>query len=81
MAKTVEKDEKDQESVEQVLAELRAIPSGKKLSSEEWLALVQKLPKLGDLPEGWSSADDIREFRGPLPDDDPEYQRNILDRR
>jgi hypothetical protein len=24
------------------------------------------------LPEGWSSADDIRDFRGPLPEDDPD---------
>jgi hypothetical protein len=77
MAKTVEKDEK--ESVEQVLAELRAIPSNS-LSGEEWLAYVRRLPK-PDLPEGWTSADDIREFRGPLPEDDPDFQRNILGRR
>lgn len=79
MAKTVERT--DQEAVEQVLRELRSLPPGKKLTSEEWLAIVQKLPKLGDTPEGWTSADDIREFRGPLPDDDPDYQRNILGRR
>jgi hypothetical protein len=30
---------------------------------------------------GSSSADIIRELRGPLPDDDPEFQRNILGRR
>jgi hypothetical protein len=23
-------------------------------------------------PEGWTSADDIRDFRGPLPEDDPD---------
>jgi hypothetical protein len=79
MARTIE--ERDQEAVEQVLHELRALPPGSKLTSEEWLAIVQKLPKLGEMPEGWTSADDIREFRGPLPDDDPDYQRNILGRR
>ncbi|HYI11077.1 MAG TPA: hypothetical protein VEK57_18615 [Thermoanaerobaculia bacterium] len=24
------------------------------------------------VPEGWTSADDIRDFRGPLPEDDPD---------
>lgn len=24
------------------------------------------------MPEDWSSADDIRDFRGPLPEDDPD---------
>jgi hypothetical protein len=77
MAKTMEKDEK--ESAEQVLAELRALPTGS-LSGEEWLSYLRRLPK-PDLPEGWTSADDIRELRGPLPEDDPDFQRNILGRR
>lgn len=79
MAKAAEKDEKDQESVEQVLAELRAIPSNS-LSGEEVVAYLRRLPK-PKLPEGWTSADDIRELRGPLPEDDPDFQRNILGRR
>lgn len=80
MAKTVEDIEKKQ-ALREVMRELEALPPGKKLTSEEWLALAQKLPKLGNMPEGWTSADDIREFRGPLPEDDPDYQRNILGRR
>jgi hypothetical protein len=50
------------------------------LKGEEWLAYVRRLPK-ANLPEGWSSAEIIRELRGPLPDDDPDFQRNILGRR
>lgn len=69
----------NQESVEQVLAELRALPANS-LSGEEWLSYLQRLPK-PDLPEGWTSADDIRELRGPLPEDDPDFQRNIFGRR
>jgi hypothetical protein len=79
MAKTAQKDEKGQESAEQLLAELRAIPSNS-LSGEEWLSYVRRLPK-PVLPDGWTSADDIRELRGPLPEDDPDFQRNILGRR
>ena len=80
MAKTVEDIEKKQ-ALREVMRELEALPPEKKLTGEEWLALAQKLPKLGNMPEGWTSADDIREFRGPLPEDDPVYQRNILGRR
>ncbi|HEX8408674.1 MAG TPA: hypothetical protein VF883_07415 [Thermoanaerobaculia bacterium] len=76
MAKTVEKTERELEPVEDVLAEIRAIPSNS-LSGDEWLAYLRRLPK-PDLPQGWTSADDIRELRGPLPEDDPDYQRNIL---
>ena len=81
MARTLEEKERDQEVVREVLRELEAMPPGRKLTGEELLAFLKRLPKLGDMPEGWSSADDIREFRGPLPDDDPLYQRNILGRR
>ena len=77
MGKTVENDQ----VIRDVLAELEAMPPEKRLSAEEWRALAKKLPRLGDMPEGWTSADDIREFRGPLPEDDPLYQRNILGRR
>ncbi len=77
MGKTIE--EQERESAAQILAELEALPPGS-LTGEQWLSFVRRLPK-PDLPEGWSSADDIRELRGPLPEDDPEYQRNILGRR
>ena len=80
MAKTVEEVEKEQVVLE-VLRELEALPPGKKLSGEEMMAFAKRLPKLGNMPEGWTSADDIREFRGPLPEDDPDFQRNILGRR
>ncbi len=80
MAKTAEETEREQ-VIREVLAELQALPPDRKLSGEEWLALAKRLPKLGNLPEGWTSADDIREFRGPLPEDDPLYQRNIVGRR
>ena len=80
MAKTLEETEKEQ-AIREVLAELNALPPGKTLSGEEWYAIAKKLPRLGSMPEGWTSADDIREFRGPLPEDDPDFQRNILGRR
>lgn len=81
MAKTVEEVEKEEQVIAEVLAELRALPPGKKLSTAEWFELAKRLPRLGNMPEGWTSADDIREFRGPLPEDDPDFQRNILGRR
>lgn len=80
MGKTAEETERDQ-VIREVLAELQALPPDRKLSGEEWSAIAKKLPKLGNMPEGWTSADDIREFRGPLPEDDPLFQRNILGRR
>ena len=79
MAKTEEETEK--QVLREVLRELESMPPEKKLSGDEWLALAQRLPKLGNMPEGWTSADDIREFRGPLPEDDPDFKRNIRGRR
>ena len=79
MAKTEEETEKD--VLREVLRELESMPPEKKLSGDEWLALAKRLPKLGNMPEGWTSADDIREFRGPLPEDDPDFQRNFRRRR
>jgi hypothetical protein len=81
MAKTIEETEEMAErrrKAEEVLRELRARPQGKKLTGDELMALISKMP---GMPEGWTSADDIRDLRGPLPEDDPEYQRNILGRR
>jgi hypothetical protein len=76
MGKTVEETERDQ-VIAEVLAELKAMPTGKTLSSQEWYDIVKRLPKLGTMPEGWSSAEDIREMRGPLPEDDPDFQRRF----
>lgn len=69
--------EREQKTAE-LLRDLEALPPDHKFTPEEFLAFVRRMPKM---PEGWSSADDIREMRGPLPEDDPEFQRNILGRR
>lgn len=76
MAKTAEETEREQ-VIREVLAELEAMPPGTTLSGEEWWTIMKRLPKLGTMPEGWSSADDVRELRGPLPEDDPDYQRRF----
>ncbi|HEX2062067.1 MAG TPA: hypothetical protein VHK90_15095 [Thermoanaerobaculia bacterium] len=79
MAKTVQQlSDEELERLRQMKRELDALPEGHMLTPDELLYFVSKMPKM---PEGWSSADDIRDFRGPLPEDDPEYQRNILGRR
>lgn len=77
MAKTEEMTERERKAAA-VLRDLRALPPGHKLTGEELMSFISRMP---GMPEGWTSADDIREFRGPLPEDDPEYQRNILSRR
>jgi hypothetical protein len=46
-------------------------------TNEELFALLRRVPPL--MPPGWSSADDIRELRGPLPEDDPDFPN--VDRR
>ena len=63
MAKTVEREE----AVAEVLRELKAHPPGHKLTGAELLAYIRRLPKM---PEEWTSAPYVREFRGPLPEDD-----------
>lgn len=78
MAKTIERTERDQEAVREVLAELRALPPDAKLSREQILAYLERMPPRSN---DFTSADVIRELRGPLPDDDPEYQRKIRSRR
>jgi hypothetical protein len=76
MAKTLEQTERDQEAVAQeVLRELEARRGT--LSNEEVFALLRRLPP--KLAPGETSADDIRELRGPLPDDDPDFVN--VDRR
>jgi hypothetical protein len=58
--------------IEEIVAELHARPQGKPMSSSEFLSFVDRMP---GMPEGWTSADIIRELRGPLPEDDPEWLR------
>jgi hypothetical protein len=67
MAKTAEETTRDQREAEQVLRELEARPPGTPLSWEEAMSYVRRLGF--ETPEGWTSADIIREYRGPLPDD------------
>jgi hypothetical protein len=71
---SVQESHADQEAVEAVLRDLRALPPGTTLTNEEVLAFITRLPRR---PSSWTSADVIREMRGPLPDDDPEYQAYI----
>ncbi len=78
MARTVGRTERSVEAVREVLAELRALPSEAKLSREQILAYLERMPSRGN---DFTSADVIRELRGPLPEDDPELQRKIRDRR
>lgn len=72
MSKVIEKTAA--EAVADVQRELDALVPGATLTDEEFLSLLRRLPKVETV--GPSSAEIIRELRGPLPDDDPEYQRN-----
>lgn len=58
-------------AVEEVLAELRALPKGTTLPMSEISRLLRKMP---GRPRNWTSADVIRELRGPLPEDDPNFE-------
>jgi hypothetical protein len=78
MAKTAERDERSQEGVREVLAELRALSPDAKLNREQILAYLDRMPPRSS---DFTSADVIRELRGPLPDDDPQYQRKLRGRR
>jgi len=66
MAKVADGEVRDQEAVREVLRDLEARPAGQKLTWDELIGFIRRLPKM---PEGWTSADDIRELRGPLPED------------
>jgi hypothetical protein len=70
MAKALEKAEREA-IAEQILKDLRARPEGKPLTGEELISFVSRMP---GMPEGWSSAESIRELRGPLPEDDPDFK-------
>ena len=60
--------------MEELLRELRALPPGTVLTKEQVLAYVDRMPPV---PAYFNTSDVIRELRGPLPEDDPEYQRNF----
>ena len=68
MAKVAEKTTPDQREAEQARRELEARPPGTPLSWGEAMSYVRRLGL--KMPEGWTSADIIREYRGPLSDDD-----------
>lgn len=70
--------EQNHDAVGQVLAELRALSPDAELTREQILAYLERLPGRSN---DFTSADVIRELRGPLPEDDPDFQRNILGRR
>jgi len=62
-------------TAEELLHELEARRGT--LTNAEIFALLARLPKRPPPPPGLSSAEIIRELRGPLPEDDPEFQRNF----
>lgn len=68
MAKTEEMTERQRKTAE-VLRDLRALPPGHMFSPDELMAFIRRMP---GMPEGWTSADYIREYRGPLPEEDAE---------
>ncbi|HYH08598.1 MAG TPA: hypothetical protein VEK11_16200 [Thermoanaerobaculia bacterium] len=72
MAKTIE--DLELQTLHEAQRELDALGPDHVLTPDEFAYFVSKMPKM---PEGWTSADDVRDFRGPLPEDDPEYQRNF----
>lgn len=78
MVQMLEANPEQRETLRELLTELEALAPNEKLTSNQLADLVNRMPPL--VPEGWTSAGDIREFRGPLPDDDPDYQRNIRSR-
>ena len=68
MAKTPDEQAREDAIVEEIAAELKAKQG--RMTAEEWISVFRRLPK-----SEFSSAEYIRELRGPLPEDDPEYQR------
>jgi hypothetical protein len=61
----IEMSPENQEAVRSVLRDLQALPKGTTLTLEEVAAFVHRLP---GRPANWTSADVIREARGPLPE-------------
>lgn len=71
MAKTAERTERDQEVVRDILRDIEARPAGE-MTWDEVMSYIRRMPKM---PTGWTSADIIREYRGPLPDDESRDDR------
>jgi hypothetical protein len=71
MAKTVEA-EQDLTAVTEFVRTLDARGPDYKMTPDEFVEFSRLMPKM---PAGWTSADDIRELRGPLPEDDPLERR------
>jgi hypothetical protein len=69
MAKELSKEERA-EIVRRLHAELLARREKGPLTSEEMLSFAARMP---GMPDGWSSAEYIREFRGALPEDDSDF--------
>lgn len=74
MAKTAEEATREEKAMEEVLRELEARRGT--LTNGEIFDLLARIPRR---PDNWSSADVIRELRGPLPEDDPDFKN--VDRR
>jgi hypothetical protein len=75
MAKTEEMTERERQAAE-VLRDLHALPPSHMFTPDELMAFIQRMP---GMPEGWTSADYIREYRGSLPEQDAELDQ--FDRR
>lgn len=71
MGKTLERTERDQEVVRDILRDLEARQPGQ-MTWDEAMSYIRRMPKM---PAGWTSADIIREYRGPLPNDDSRDDR------
>lgn len=71
MGKTAEGTERDPEVVRDILRDIEARPAGE-MTWAEVMSYIRRMPKM---PAGWTSADIIREYRGPLSDDEPRDDR------
>jgi hypothetical protein len=74
MGKTEESTATEPGTMKELLRELEARKGT--LTNEDVFGLLRRLPRR---PSSWSAADDIRELRGPLPEDDPDFVN--VDRR
>lgn len=66
---TIQTDD-DQGALDAVIRELRELPADYALTHEEAMEFARRLPARPAYP---TSADIIREMRGPLPEDDPYF--------
>ncbi|HYI11079.1 MAG TPA: hypothetical protein VEK57_18625 [Thermoanaerobaculia bacterium] len=68
---TPERTPEEREAVRQVLRDVQALPEG--ATNKEIFEILLRLPRR---PPDWTSADVIREYRGPLSIDDSELRGN-----